>query len=71
MSLGFVDWIMKTVPYHICESGSLSQGGIRWDVRTIFVSHTFTDCNTGLLVGVLQDHDLGQLNAETNSLSAG
>jgi hypothetical protein len=36
----------------------------KWDAHTIFVAHTFTDCYTGLLVGVLQDHNLGQLNSE-------
>lgn len=32
-------------------------------IRTIFVSYTFTNGNTCLLVGILQNHDLRQLNA--------
>lgn len=40
-----------------------------WTVysHTIFVAHTFTNCDTSLLVGILQDHDLGQFNTQTNS----
>lgn len=35
--------------------------------RTIFVSHTLANCHAGLLVGILQDHDLSQLDAEPGS----
>lgn len=32
--------------------------------RTIFISHALANGHTGFLVGVLQDHDLGQLDTE-------
>lgn len=38
--------------------------GIGWQY-TIFVSYTLTNRDAGLLVGILKDHDLGQLNAES------
>lgn len=64
ISLGFVDWIMKTMISHVYEWGfSLSR--LWWDAYTIFVSHTLADCDTSFLIGVLQYHDLGQLDAET------
>lgn len=39
-------------------------GPRRLQDEDILISYTFTDCDTGFLVGVLEDHDLGQLNAE-------
>lgn len=46
-----------------------SERGKSESERTIFVSDTFTDCDAGLLVGILEDHDLGQLNAEAVMIS--
>lgn len=75
ISLGRVDCRMKTAreqnedqqrasmasfpPFFISLSETPRRGQ-----RTIFVSNTFTDCDAGLLIRVLQDHNLGQLAAE-------
>lgn len=44
-------------------------GPCRLQDEDILISYTFTDCDTGFLVGVLEDHDLGQLNAEPVDLT--
>lgn len=68
ISLGFVDWRMKTATNHIYEWGVLDITiKVGWDACTIFVPDALSDCDTGLLVGVLQDHNLGQLNSEPDS----
>jgi len=65
MSLGFVDWRTKT-------RGQISHAracGLacceKATVLTILVSDRFTDGDAGLLVGVLQDHNLGELYTES------
>jgi len=62
MSLGFVDWRTKT-------SGRISYAqtdiSARGGVRTILVSDRLANRDTGLLIRILQDHDLGELYAES------
>jgi hypothetical protein len=36
-------------------------------IHTILIAHTFADRDAAFVVGVLKDHDLGQLDAETFS----
>lgn len=59
-----VDWMMKTagvrsafVLYHRAHSRS----------HTILVAHTLANRYARLVVGVLQDHDLGQLDTQAVS----
>ena len=40
-------------------------GKFGWVGVTIFVPDRLSDCNRRFLVRVLQDHDLGKLNAES------
>jgi hypothetical protein len=49
----------------ISGGGSLDVTKVGY-ARTIFVAHTFTDCDTGFLIGVLQDHNLGQFNTKAD-----
>ena len=56
MSPGAVDWRTKTGKgrHFIGEREKGERGS------TIFVADGFADCDGGFLVGVLEDHDLGQ-----------
>lgn len=57
-----VDWMMKTARAQSAmpTACTLHRSGS----RTILVTHALADGDAALVVGVLQDHDLGQLNAE-------
>lgn len=74
MSPGAVDWRMKTVARErdiayqlsfLVHSVCMWDSGMEWkEPYTIFISHTFSHCDTGLLIGVIQTHCLRKLNTE-------
>lgn len=64
MSLGFVDCRMKTEEQGRMLAQKRTANNRDKADSTILIPYTFTDRNTRFLVGVLEDHDLGQLNAE-------
>lgn len=61
MSPGAVDCRMKTARVHVSDQAGMGQVGRGGS--TIFVTDRLADGDGGLLVGVLQHEDLGQLDA--------
>lgn len=66
MSPGAVDCSTKTRSRGVSARG----GGGRAGGSTVFVADGLADCDGGFLVGVLEDHDFGQLDAQTGCVSA-
>lgn len=73
MSFGRVDCKIKTAGRGQTNSSVDAVGAVekievivgrQGLMRTIFISHRFTDGYAGLLVGILQDHDLCELDAQ-------
>jgi len=67
MSPGAVDWRMNTALVSGGPGEVVKGHGEKGREHTVFISHTLTNRNTGLLVRVVEAHGLCEFNAESVS----